>query len=84
MENGNSRPKKGKTKKKLRLFRALTVVFALLFVGALVYAIVSANSNAKEIESLKRQIDGLRDTLTEKTNENIAFQSTVSSLSKQN
>lgn len=84
MENSNSRPKKGKTKKKLRIFRALTVLFALLFAGALVYAIVSANSNASEIESLKRQIDGLRDTLTEKTNENIAFQSTLTDLSRQN
>lgn len=84
METEFSRHKKGKTKKKLRLFRSLTVVFALFFIVALGFAIFTAISSSHEIESLKKQIDSLRDDLTEMTNERISFQTEISELTNKN
>ena len=84
METEFSRPKKGKTKKKLRLFRSLTVVFALFFIVALGFAIFTAISSSHEIELLKKQIDSLRDDLTEMTNERISFQTEISELTNKN
>ena len=84
MEIEFSGQKKRKTKKKLKLFRSLTVVFALLFLCTAAFAVVSAVSSSHEIENLKKQIDGLRNDLTEMTNKELSYQSKISELSDKN
>ena len=79
-----SRPKKGKTKKKLKIFKALTAVFAVLFVATVCFAaynIFSANANT---ERLEKQIEDLRSELNTLTNENLSLETQVSQLSSAN
>lgn len=84
MESEFSRPKKGKTKKKLKLFRTLTFVFALLLIFAVGFVLFTSISSSQEINLLKKQIDDLRNNLTEMTNERISFQSEITALTSEN
>jgi peptidoglycan/xylan/chitin deacetylase (PgdA/CDA1 family) len=84
MESEFSRPKKGKMKKKLKLFRTLTFVFALLLIFALGFVLFTSISSSQEINLLKKQIDDLRNNLTEMTNERISFQSEITTLTSEN
>ncbi len=84
MESEFSRPKKGKMKKKLKLFRTLTFVFALLLIFALGFVLFTSISSSQEINLLKKQIDDLRNNLTEMTNERISFQSEITALTSEN
>lgn len=79
-----SRPKKGKTKKKLKLFRALTVILAILLVAVSAYTVYSAVSAGSEIEDLKSQLNDMRNDLTTMTNENVSLENQVSQLTSKN
>ena len=79
-----SRPKKSKTKKKLKIFKALTAVFAILFIVTAGFAVYSAISANADTERLEKQINELRTELNAATNERLSLETQVSKLSSAN
>lgn len=79
-----SRPKKSKTKKKLKFFRVLTAVFAVLFIITAGFAVYTAISASENVNKLENQIESLRSEINSVTNDKLLLENQVSQLSSVN
>ncbi len=89
MENRNTetegpRPPKKKLKKKLKLFKVLTAVFAVLFVLTIAVSAYFTVSFSKRITYLETQLNDTRSEISSAINEKLSLENQLSELTAEN